>query len=196
MTAESTASSTASGSIGSSSTATTTTTTTTTTTSAPGATSLNITTTLPLTTYSLTLNPWDGLGMDGGGPPDGASSGLGDRILQLVTGGSSGERIVRGFLMGIAIGIILGGVLCCWVPCFGRRRVRELRERRRRRRRREQRRRERERQLQLGLGDADDDEYGRGGGGGGAGRGGHLPILEGLRTHWDRIRRRRPRLWS
>lgn len=55
---------------------------------------------------------------------------LGQRIMELVSGGSNGERVVRGFLMGVAVGIILGGALCCWVPCFGRRQQ-ERRARRR-----------------------------------------------------------------
>ncbi|KAG5999645.1 hypothetical protein E4U43_001943 [Claviceps pusilla] len=85
-------------------------------------------TTYPPTTYLLpTLTSW-GTSPDGGPDFD-----LSDRVLQLIVGGSSGERIVRGFLMGVALGIILGGVLCCWVPCFGRRNQ-DRREQRRRER--------------------------------------------------------------
>ncbi|GJN71710.1 hypothetical protein PLIIFM63780_005956 [Purpureocillium lilacinum] len=53
-----------------------------------------------------------------------------ERVLELIGGGSSGEKIIRGFLIGIALGLILGGVCCCWVPCFGRRQQ-EVRRRRR-----------------------------------------------------------------
>ncbi|UNI17217.1 hypothetical protein JDV02_003585 [Purpureocillium takamizusanense] len=53
-----------------------------------------------------------------------------ERVLELIGGGSSGEKIIRGFLIGIALGLILGGVCCCWVPCFGRRQQ-ETRRRRR-----------------------------------------------------------------
>ncbi|QPG93932.1 hypothetical protein C2857_003645 [Epichloe festucae Fl1] len=98
--------------------------------------------TLVLTTYSPTtymlptLTSW-------GTAPDGLSEyNLAERVLQLITSGSNGERIVRGFLIGVAMGIILGGALCCWVPCFGRRRQ-ERRERRRQQRRQQRRRAER-----------------------------------------------------
>jgi hypothetical protein len=85
-------------------------------------------TTWPATTYTLPLTSW-------GSTPNGFGDfNLGDRILQLVTSGSNGEKVVRGFLMGVAMGIILGGVFCCWVPCFGRGRH----ERRARRRRMEE----------------------------------------------------------
>ncbi|KAG8424157.1 hypothetical protein J3458_000983 [Metarhizium acridum] len=85
-------------------------------------------TTWPSTTYTLpTLTSW-------GSTPNGFGDfNVGDRILQLVTSGSNGEKIVRGFLMGVAIGFILGGAVCCWVPCFGRGRQ-ERRERRRQQR--------------------------------------------------------------
>ena len=43
------------------------------------------------------------------------------RVLELISGGSPGEKIVRGFLIGVALGLVIGGVCCCWVPCFGRR---------------------------------------------------------------------------
>ncbi|OAA41006.1 hypothetical protein NOR_05588 [Metarhizium rileyi] len=84
-------------------------------------------TTWPSTTYTLpTLTSW-------GSTPNGFGDlNVGNRIMQLVTSGSNGEKIVRGFLMGIAVGIILGGALCCWVPCFGRGRQ-ERRERRQQR---------------------------------------------------------------
>ena len=55
---------------------------------------------------------------------------IGARLMELISSGSDGERIVRGFLMGIAFGVILGGVLCCWVPCFGaKQRARRARRR-------------------------------------------------------------------
>ncbi|KIE01593.1 hypothetical protein MAJ_02398, partial [Metarhizium majus ARSEF 297] len=90
-------------------------------------------TTWPSTTYTLpTMTSW-------GSTPNGFGDfNVGDRILQLVTSGSNGEKIVRGFLMGVAIGIILGGAVCCWVPCFGRGRQ-QRRERRRRQREQAQR---------------------------------------------------------
>ncbi|KAJ6439897.1 hypothetical protein O9K51_07788 [Purpureocillium lavendulum] len=53
-----------------------------------------------------------------------------ERVLELISGGTSGEKIIRGFLIGIALGLILGGLCCCWVPCFGRRQQ-ETRRRRR-----------------------------------------------------------------
>ncbi|PNY28946.1 Uncharacterized protein TCAP_01130 [Tolypocladium capitatum] len=55
---------------------------------------------------------------------------LRERLLELIGGGSSGEKIARGFLIGVAFGLIVGGFCCCWVPCFGRAQL----ERRRRRR--------------------------------------------------------------
>ncbi|KAL7917281.1 hypothetical protein ACQKWADRAFT_307191 [Trichoderma austrokoningii] len=35
-------------------------------------------------------------------------------------GGNSGERILRGFFIGMAIGVFLSVVLCCWLPCLRR----------------------------------------------------------------------------
>ncbi|QUC23620.1 uncharacterized protein UV8b_07861 [Ustilaginoidea virens] len=113
-------------------TTTTTTITTTTPTPSPSPTTqpplTSVLTTYSMTTYTLpTLTSW-------GTAPDALGDfNLGDRVLQLVSSGSRGEKIVRGFLMGVALGILLGGALCCWVPCFGRRRRRRRRQRQRRR---------------------------------------------------------------
>lgn len=38
----------------------------------------------------------------------------------ITEGGNSGERILRGFFIGMAIGIFLSVVMCCWLPCLGR----------------------------------------------------------------------------
>lgn len=46
--------------------------------------------------------------------PTSNSHGFGD----IAEGGNSGERILRGFFIGIAIGIIMSFVLCCWLPCL------------------------------------------------------------------------------
>lgn len=56
------------------------------------------------------------------------------KFMGIATGGSSGEKILRGFLIGVAIGLIVGCFFCCWYPCCGgtsRRRRRELARRRR-----------------------------------------------------------------
>ncbi|OAQ66749.1 FAM176 family domain-containing protein [Pochonia chlamydosporia 170] len=102
--------------------------------------SQSVLTTWPSTTYTVPLTSW-------GNTPNGFSDfNLGDKILQLVTSGSNGERIVRGFLMGVALGIILGGALCCWVPCFGRARQERRARRRQQREQAEQQAREQEQQ--------------------------------------------------
>ncbi|PHH59833.1 hypothetical protein CDD82_2399 [Ophiocordyceps australis] len=74
--------------------------------------------------------PWPATQLDG-------DVDLRSRVLELVSGGTAGDKIVRGFLIGVALGLVVGGVCCCWVPCFGRRAQRERRQRRRRARRRE-----------------------------------------------------------
>jgi hypothetical protein len=50
-------------------------------------------------------------------------------IANIAEGGNSGERILRGFFIGMAIGIILSFVLCCWLPCLRKRRRTRLERR-------------------------------------------------------------------
>ncbi|PHH60253.1 hypothetical protein CDD81_1912 [Ophiocordyceps australis] len=76
------------------------------------------------------MAPWPATQLDG-------DVDLRSRVLELVSGGTAGDKIVRGFLIGVALGLVVGGVCCCWVPCFGRRAQRERRQRRRRARRRD-----------------------------------------------------------
>ncbi|KAF7557515.1 hypothetical protein G7046_g6017 [Stylonectria norvegica] len=56
------------------------------------------------------------------------------RIMDVATGGSNGERILRGFLIGIAVGLVVACFTCCWYPCCNRTRrsrIRALEARRR-----------------------------------------------------------------
>ncbi|KAL7892182.1 hypothetical protein HDV63DRAFT_390659 [Trichoderma sp. SZMC 28014] len=36
----------------------------------------------------------------------------------ITSGGTSGEKIMRGFFIGMALGVVLSLVLCCWLPCL------------------------------------------------------------------------------
>ncbi|KAL7789134.1 hypothetical protein V8C37DRAFT_218623 [Trichoderma ceciliae] len=49
------------------------------------------------------------------------SAGTGNGFFRVAEDGTSGDKILRGFLIGMAIGIILSFVLCCWLPCLRRR---------------------------------------------------------------------------
>ncbi|PTB65145.1 hypothetical protein BBK36DRAFT_1169911 [Trichoderma citrinoviride] len=56
-----------------------------------------------------------------------SSSGGGGGFIKVVAeDGTSGDKLLRGFLVGMAIGTLLSLVVCCWLPCFrkGRRRTR------------------------------------------------------------------------
>lgn len=47
----------------------------------------------------------------------------------IAEGGTSGEKIMRGFFIGMAIGIALSFVLCCWLPCLRKSRRSRLQRR-------------------------------------------------------------------
>ncbi|KAH6603616.1 hypothetical protein Trco_008391 [Trichoderma cornu-damae] len=47
-----------------------------------------------------------------------ASTDGGNGLLSVAEDGTSGDKILRGFLIGVAIGIALSLVLCCWLPCL------------------------------------------------------------------------------
>ncbi|KAL7905527.1 hypothetical protein GGI35DRAFT_461006 [Trichoderma velutinum] len=53
----------------------------------------------------------------------------GNGFTQIATDGTSGDKILRGFLIGMAIGIILSFVLCCWLPCCRKKRRSRLQRR-------------------------------------------------------------------
>ncbi|KAL6859346.1 hypothetical protein J3F83DRAFT_749875, partial [Trichoderma novae-zelandiae] len=38
--------------------------------------------------------------------------------MQVAEDGTRGDKILRGFLVGMAIGILLSFAMCCWLPCF------------------------------------------------------------------------------
>lgn len=40
-----------------------------------------------------------------------------DKFMTLARGGSNGEKIMRGFLIGVAVGLIVACFVCCWYPC-------------------------------------------------------------------------------
>lgn len=50
-------------------------------------------------------------------------------VVGIAEGGSSGERILRGFFIGMALGIVLSFVLCCWLPCLRKSRRTRLQRR-------------------------------------------------------------------
>ncbi|PNP56743.1 hypothetical protein THARTR1_03439 [Trichoderma harzianum] len=50
-------------------------------------------------------------------------------FLHIASDGTSGDKILRGFLIGMAIGIILSFVLCCWLPCCRKKRRSRLQRR-------------------------------------------------------------------
>jgi hypothetical protein len=50
-------------------------------------------------------------------------------FADIAEGGNSGEKILRGFFIGMAIGIILSFVLCCWLPCLRKSRRSRLQRR-------------------------------------------------------------------
>lgn len=57
------------------------------------------------------------------------SSSKSNGFADIAEGGNSGERILRGFFIGMAIGIIMSFVLCCWLPCLRRSRRTRLQRR-------------------------------------------------------------------
>ncbi|KAK5994527.1 hypothetical protein PT974_05005 [Cladobotryum mycophilum] len=64
-------------------------------------------------------------------PGNGISSSSTNSILLLATSGSTADKIIKGFLVGAAFGLIFAVMMCCWFPCLSvyQRRVR-LRDRR------------------------------------------------------------------
>ncbi|KAM0250673.1 hypothetical protein ACHAQJ_008550 [Trichoderma viride] len=50
--------------------------------------------------------------------PSPTSTSHGNGFLNIAESGDSGGRILRGFLIGVAIGIMMSFALCCWKPCF------------------------------------------------------------------------------
>ncbi|UKZ53180.1 hypothetical protein TrVGV298_006972 [Trichoderma virens] len=50
-------------------------------------------------------------------------------FIQIASDGTPGDKILRGFLIGMAIGIILSLVLCCWTPCCRKKRRSRLERR-------------------------------------------------------------------
>lgn len=42
-----------------------------------------------------------------------------EKFMGIATGGSHGEKILRGFLIGVAIGLVVACFTCCWYPCCG-----------------------------------------------------------------------------
>ncbi|KKP06344.1 hypothetical protein THAR02_01589 [Trichoderma harzianum] len=50
-------------------------------------------------------------------------------FLHIASDGNSGDKILRGFLIGMGIGIILSFVLCCWLPCCRKQRRSRLQRR-------------------------------------------------------------------
>lgn len=55
-------------------------------------------------------------------PRDSDTSAASRVIESFGGGGPDGQLIVRGFFIGVALGIMLAMVFCCWWPCVGRRR--------------------------------------------------------------------------
>lgn len=56
-----------------------------------------------------------------------------EQLRELAVIGDLKDRIIRGFFVGVAIGIPVALACCCWYPCFSK----ESRRRRRRRMQRE-----------------------------------------------------------
>lgn len=49
--------------------------------------------------------------------------------MQVAEDGTSGDKLLRGFLIGVAIGVLVSFVLCCWLPCFRKARRTRLQRR-------------------------------------------------------------------
>ncbi|OTA01698.1 hypothetical protein A9Z42_0020110 [Trichoderma parareesei] len=65
-------------------------------------------------------------------PPKSTSSSSTDNgagFMQVAEDGTSGDKLLRGFLVGMAIGILVSLVMCCWLPCLRRARRTRLQRR-------------------------------------------------------------------
>ncbi|KAK1241840.1 hypothetical protein MKX07_007663 [Trichoderma sp. CBMAI-0711] len=58
-----------------------------------------------------------------------SSTGNGAGFMQVAEDGTSGDKLLRGFLVGMAIGILVSLVMCCWLPCLRRARRTRLQRR-------------------------------------------------------------------
>ncbi|EGR50364.1 uncharacterized protein TRIREDRAFT_105408 [Trichoderma reesei QM6a] len=58
-----------------------------------------------------------------------SSTDNGAGFMQVAEDGTSGDKLLRGFLVGMAIGILVSLVMCCWLPCLRRARRTRLQRR-------------------------------------------------------------------
>ncbi|KAI9158966.1 hypothetical protein HJFPF1_06971 [Paramyrothecium foliicola] len=51
-----------------------------------------------------------------------------NRFLAMMSNGTDAERVLRGFLFGVVVGLAIAIFACCWLPCFRRARGLERRQ--------------------------------------------------------------------
>ncbi|KAL7946900.1 hypothetical protein V8C42DRAFT_319119 [Trichoderma barbatum] len=61
--------------------------------------------------------------------PTSTDTQAGNGFTHIASDGTSGDKILRGFLIGMAIGVMLSLVLCCWMPCCRKKRRTRLERR-------------------------------------------------------------------
>ncbi|KAL7935729.1 hypothetical protein V8C35DRAFT_278723 [Trichoderma chlorosporum] len=61
--------------------------------------------------------------------PTSTGAANGNGFIDIAGDGTSGDKILRGFLIGVAIGAVLSFVLCCWLPCCRKKRRSRLQRR-------------------------------------------------------------------